>query len=414
MARLETSGYYALGVPFYLALIAAEILLARRKGMRVYRFADTIGSFSAGLGEVIVGIFLGPLLIALYDFGYEHIALVRWPEGSLIPWVLAFVAGDFCYYWYHRAGHAVAALWSIHGVHHQAEELNFSIATRHPWFSDSYSAIFYAPVPMLGVPPLHFFVAISIISFYALTVHTQVFHRPGFYILVTPATHIVHHAQNRRYLNKNFGAMFTVWDRMFGTHAEVDPADPPRLGTPFGYETHDGALAQWVFLRDLLAIARQGQSFADKINKTFVLHPGWLPRGARKPRAIPARPDGTIPSAVKIYAGIAFTATLAFALWLMWLRDEHPQWLLVASAFANLWGLSTIGGLLDGRARAARSELARLVGTAALGVAIGVSSEKPLVGAVVVFVAVASAAYVALARGKLDPEPAQAPAVLAA
>lgn len=413
MARLETNGYYALGVPFYLALIAAEILLARRKGLRVYRFADTIGSFSAGLGEVIVGIFLGPFLIALYDFGYEHLALVRWPEGSLVPWVLAFVLGDFCYYWYHRAGHAVAALWTVHGVHHQAEELNFSIATRHPWFSDSYSAVFYAPVPMLGVPPLHFFVAISIISFYALTAHTQVFHRPGFYIFVTPATHIVHHAQNRRYLNKNFGAMFTVWDRMFGTHVEIDPADPPRLGTPFGYETHDGALAQWVFLRNLLAVARQGKSFADKL-KAFVLHPGWLPAGAQKPRPALARPDATIPFAVKVYAGFSFSATLVFALWVLWLRDQHPQWLLVASSLAILWGLSTIGGLLDGRARAARSEAARLGGTALLGVAIGVSSEKPFFGGAVAAVALASALYVTLARGRLDAALAEEPQAQAA
>jgi sterol desaturase/sphingolipid hydroxylase (fatty acid hydroxylase superfamily) len=410
VARLETNGYYALGVPFYLALIAAEILLARRKGMRVYRLADTIGSFSAGLGEVIVGIFLGPFLIALYDFGYEHTALVRWPEGSLVPWALAFVLGDLCYYWYHRAGHAVAALWTIHGVHHQAEELNFSVATRHPWFSDSYSAILYAPVPMLGVPPLHFFVAISIISFYALTAHTQVFHRPGFFIFVTPATHIVHHAQNRRYMNKNFGAMFTVWDRMFGTHAEVDPADPPRLGTPFGYETHDGARAQWVFLKNLLAVARQAPTIADKI-KAFVLHPGWLPEGATKPRPAPARPDATIPLAVKVYAGLAFSATLVLALWVLWLRDEHPQWLLVTAALVIFWSLSTIGGLLDGRARATGHEIARLVGAAALGVAIGVSSEKPFVGAAVAIVAVASAAYVAFARGKLDPALAEAPEV---
>jgi len=116
MGRLETNGYYALGVPFYLGIIGLELLLSRRKGLRTYGFADTIGSFSAGLGEIIIGIFLGPLLIGLYDFAFAHIALVHWPEGSLVPWVLAFLLGDLCYYWYHRAGHSVAVFWAIHGV----------------------------------------------------------------------------------------------------------------------------------------------------------------------------------------------------------------------------------------------------------------------------------------------------------
>ena len=172
VSRLETNGYYALGVPLYVALGAVELALARRKGITAYRFGDTVGNLSAGLGEVIIGLFLGPWLLALYDFGFTHIALVRWPEGSWIPWVLAFLAGDLCYYWYHRAGHTVAAFWAIHGVHHQTEQFNLSIAIRHPWFSDFYSAPFYVPLPLLGVPPTHFFIAITLISFYALTVHT--------------------------------------------------------------------------------------------------------------------------------------------------------------------------------------------------------------------------------------------------
>jgi alkylglycerol monooxygenase len=372
MGRIETNGYYALGVPFYLGIIALEIALSRRKGQRVYGFADTIGSFSAGLGEIVIGLFLGPLLIGLYDFAYGRIALVRWPDGSLVPWILAFFVGDLCYYWYHRAGHSVAAFWAIHGVHHQTERFNVGVATRHPWFSDTYSFLFYAPVPMLGVPPLHFFVAISVISFYALTVHSQVFHRPGFWLLVTPATHIVHHSKNRRYANKNYGAMFTIWDRMFGTHVEVDPADPPILGTSFGYETHDGARAQWVFFRDLVATARKAATFGDKL-RTFVRHPGWAPQGLAWPKHERARGDEVIPKSTKIYAAGAFAGTLVFALWVLWLRDKHPGWVLVLASLVILWGLSTIGGLLDGREGAARREALRLVFTAALGVAIVVT-----------------------------------------
>lgn len=358
MERLDTNGYYALGLPLYASIVAAELIVARARGRRVYRFADTVGNVAAGVGEVVLGLFLGPLLLALYDFGYAHVALVRWREGSVVPWVLAFLLGDLCYYWYHRAGHAVAALWAIHGVHHQAEEMNVSVALRHPWLSDVYSAPFYAVLPMAGVPPAHFFVAISVISFYALTVHSRFFHRPGLFVFVTPATHIVHHAKNPRYRGKNLGAMFTIWDRMFGTHVAIDPDDPPILGTVEGYRTHDGALAQWLGFRDLLRLARQARG-ADKL-RVFLSHPGFRPSGAARPNDAPARDDATIPRRTKVYVGVQMVVTLGASAWVLWLRSRHSAAFLVVSSVAILWSLASLGALLDGRPRARHLEIARV------------------------------------------------------
>jgi len=403
VSRLETNGYYALGVPAYVALGALEMALARRKGVTAYRFGDTLGNLSAGLGEVVLGLFLGPWLIALYDFGFAHLALVRWPEGSWIPWGLAFLAGDLGYYLYHRAGHRVAALWAIHGVHHQTEEWNLSIAIRHPWFSDCYAAVFYAPLPMLGVPPTHFFFAIAVISFYAFTVHSNVFPRPSLYVLVTPATHLVHHARNRRYLNKNFGAMLNVWDRLFGTYAEVDPRDPPILGTTFGYGTHDGARSQWIFFARLAATARQAATWQDRL-RTWIMPPGWLPPGAHPVPVERARGDEAIPRAAKLYTGLQLTLTVALALYVLWLRDAHPFWLLVAASLVILASISTLGGLLDGRASCARHELWRLGGAAALGGAMACVPRYAPLGAAVLVVAAGSALWVARARRTLEPQ----------
>jgi sterol desaturase/sphingolipid hydroxylase (fatty acid hydroxylase superfamily) len=103
MQLLDTNGYYALGIPLYLTIIGVEIALARKQGIRVYRFADTLGNFSAGLEEIVIGLFLGPLLLWLYDFGYAQLALINYVEGSPLPWILAFLCGDFCYYIYHRS-----------------------------------------------------------------------------------------------------------------------------------------------------------------------------------------------------------------------------------------------------------------------------------------------------------------------
>lgn len=355
MERLDTNGYYALGLPLYASIVVAEILVARARKRRVYRFARTVGNVTAGVGEVVLGLFLGPVLLGLYDFGYAHLALVRWSDGSIVPWVLAFLLGDLCYYLYHRAGHAVAVLWAIHGVHHQADEMNVSVALRHPWLSDVYSAPFYALLPMAGVPPAHFFVAISIISFYALTVHSWFFRRPGFGIFVTPQTHIVHHAKNPRYRGKNLGAMFSIWDKLFGTHVEIDPADPPIIGSTDGYRTHDGTFAQWVGFRDLVVAARAAPTLREKL-RVFFSHPGY---GVPRREVVPARDEALIPATTKLYVALQLVTTLAGAAWLLWLRSRHPTWLLVAGAIGIVWSLSSMGALLDGRPHARRGEMLR-------------------------------------------------------
>ncbi|HEY8072605.1 MAG TPA: sterol desaturase family protein [Labilithrix sp.] len=358
--RLDTNGYYALGLPMYAAIVAAELAVARWRKRSVYRFCDTIGNLSAGVGEVVLGLFLGPILLALYDFGYGRVAIVHWPTGSIVPWVLAFLLGDFCYWVYHRAGHRVAVLWAIHGVHHHAEEMNVSVALRHPWLSDVYSAPFYLPLPLLGVPPEHFFVAISVISFYALTVHSRFFNRPSLGIFVTPATHIVHHAKNARYRGQNLGAMFAIWDKVFGTHVEIDPSEPPVLGVEGGYRTHDGARAQWLGFADLVAVARKAKTFGDAV-RVFVKHPGWLPPGVERTRHEPARADAVVPRSTKAYVAAQMALTLVLAAWVLWFRDRHSFAVLACGALAILWSLASLGALLDGRRGARAVEALRVV-----------------------------------------------------
>lgn len=281
-----------------------------------------------------------------------------------------------------RAGHRCAALWAIHGVHHQSERFNLTIALRHPWLSDFYAPIFYAPLPLLGIPPEQFFIAITLISFYALTIHSRLFDRPSLYIFVTPATHILHHARNPRYIGKNLGAMFTIWDRLFGTHVEPDPADPPRLGTPAGYQSHDGALAQWLFPAALLHTLRRIPSFKDRL-RLLVSRPGWLPPGVRPPPMIygqPPRQEAEVPVRTRLYVGGQFVLTVGLALEVLWLRDQHPMGLLVAASALILWSLSTLGGLLDGRLAAPGWERLRLLATAMLGAVLCASSAYRALG----------------------------------
>ena len=402
---LDSTGYYALGIPAYLILLVVEHRWARARGAPGYRCAPTIGTLSTGLGEVVIGLFLGPYLVFLYEWAFEGFALVRWPEGSLTPWVLAFLLGDLGYYVYHRAGHSVACLWAVHSVHHQPEDFDLTLALRHPWFSDFYSAPFYALLPLLGVPTVHFFIAISVISFYAVTIHSPIFRRPSLFVFVTPDTHIVHHAWNAPYRHRNFGAMFTVWDRFFGTHVERGEATPVRIGVRTGYETHDGALSQFVVFRRLFAAARTARTWSEVL-AIFVGSPGRLAPGAMAAPPSPARDDSTIPGAVKLYASAQFAITLALAVFVLWLRDRHPFSLLVASAALILLSLSTIGGLLDGRRACLRDEMLRLAAMAVLGLGYARLWDHAELGLAIVAVSGASALSLAAIGRSTDVAPA--------
>lgn len=362
MKQLETTGYYAFGVPLYLSMIGIEWLRARRGGAQTLSLADSIGNLGAGLGSIVVGLFLGPLLVALYDWAYSNFALVHWDRISGLawaPWLLAIVLADFGHYWHHRLDHRVAVCWAVHGVHHQPQEMNFTVAMRHAWFSDLYSFPFYAPLPLLGVPTSYFFIATTLLSFHALITHTEHFNFPGLGILVTPRSHILHHAKNPRYIDKNFGAMLCIWDRIFGTHVELSPDEPPRYGALHGYETHDGALAQWVLWRDLRQRLRRARTFRDKLRVLF-RKPGWLPPGVELPPPQSPPPSATLPLATKLYVLVQFAATLALALPIFILRDVHSWQVKTVGALFLLASLLALGGILDRRRAAWRWELSRV------------------------------------------------------
>jgi alkylglycerol monooxygenase len=360
MAQMETTAYYAFGVPIYVAIVGTEAWVMHRRGRRILSFAPSFGNLSAGLGAIVVGLFLGPALILLYDIGLTRLALVRWPADSIVPWILAVVLADFGHYVHHRLDHRVAACWAVHSVHHQPEEMNFTVAMRHAWFSDIYSWPFYGALPLLGVPTSHFFVATTLLSFHALITHTELFNFPSFYIFVTPKSHILHHARNPRYIDKNFGAMLCIWDRLFGTHVEWEASEPPDYGTRRGYTTHDGVLAQWVEWQDLLRIASKAASFRDKVC-VFFSRPGWTPTGLHQDAPALARPNETISTKSKLYVAIQFALTVGISLYVFLLRENHSWMLKTVAACGIVGSLVTLGGILDGRKAAWRVELWRLV-----------------------------------------------------
>jgi sterol desaturase/sphingolipid hydroxylase (fatty acid hydroxylase superfamily) len=163
---------------------------------------------------------------ALALWVYDNFRLFDLDVTSPWVWLAMFVLRDFVYYWIHRAEHRFAGLWASHMVHHSPTQMNFATAVRMPWMEALYKPLLGLWAPLLGFHPAAFAAIGALVLLVGQYHHTEGGRRVQFLraVFVTPATHRVHHGSNQRYLDKNFGSMLVIWDRLFGTYeAETEP-----------------------------------------------------------------------------------------------------------------------------------------------------------------------------------------------
>jgi hypothetical protein len=129
--------------------------------------------------------------------------------------------------------HEIKILWATHSVHHHGEEYNLSTALRQTSTGWLWKWVFYLPMIMVGVPGEVFVTVAGINLVYQFWVHTKHIGHLGFLekIFITPMNHGVHHAKNEEYIDANYGGVFIIWDRMFGTYIAEKPSIKPIYGT---------------------------------------------------------------------------------------------------------------------------------------------------------------------------------------
>lgn len=374
--EMDTNDYYALLGPFFLLVMGVEAWAARRLGRKVYGLADTLANLSCGVGQVLMGVFTGAFLLALYRgfgdwFGVVNWSVVGGGGWGWVGWVLAFVGVDFCYYWFHRASHGVHLLWAIHVVHHQSEEMNISVALRQPWFSDITALLFFWPLPLLGVPLEAFFFAVGCLSLYEASLHTELVRgRGGLWgkVFNMPAHHRLHHASEAVYLDKNFGSTLILWDRLFGTFVEQSrPEQALRYGTVEPLASHNPLWAQW---QPALGLWRKVQAVKGwrAVIEVLWRPPGWVPPGVDVSalRCERAQEGGARGQARSWYVGAyaLLQAVLlgvgAVALLLVEAKEGVSVVAAAALVALILWGTAAVGGILEGKAWARRTEVLRV------------------------------------------------------
>jgi alkylglycerol monooxygenase len=362
---VDTNDYYALLVPLFFLLMGIEAWATKLQGQRAYVLPDTLSNLSCGMGQVLVGIFTGGFLLALYDGFQRTFAVVRWGEGSLVPWVLAFVGVDLCYYAFHRGSHAVGALWAIHVVHHQSEEMNISVALRQPWISDISALLFFWPLPLLGVPRDAFFLAVGCLSLYEAMMHTRLIRRTGIWgwVFNTPSYHRLHHGKDAEYLDRNFGSTLIIWDRLFGTFVRETHA--PTYGTTKALASWNPIWAQFQPFIELVRRTRRASSWCEAL-KMWILPPGWRAPGEVEAPEPATRPARDVPGWLAAYGVLQFLLLAGVGSGLQWMGGGVG---LAGSACIVawvLWGTGAIGALFEGKPWALRMEWLRLGVSAAV------------------------------------------------
>ncbi len=279
----------ALAVPFFVLSMLVELVAGRLTGRARYETRDTLTSLVMGGGNLVEGLLVAGAMGALYE---GTAALAPWSFSGLswgwtLPvFVLCFVLDDLRYYWFHRLSHELRWLWTSHVNHHSSQHYNLSTALRQTWlFHLTLGFVFRLPLLLLGFDPRMVAFVAGINLIYQFWIHTELIDRlpaPVEAVFNTPSHHRVHHATNPRYLDSNYGGVFIVWDRLFGTFVPEQAAAPVRYGL-----VHDiGTFSLWrVVLHELLAMVQDalqpGISMGARLGYVFG-PPGWSHDGSRR------------------------------------------------------------------------------------------------------------------------------------
>ena len=278
VGSFDSSIIITLAVPAFFVLIFIELIYGLVAGKNNYRLNDSFTSISLGLISRYVPLLGLGLQGAAFAYVAQYYNLKLFSSSSLWVWIFAFFLYDFCYYWMHRLHHEVKVLWATHVVHHHGEEFNLSTALRQTSTGFLWKWIFYLPIFIVGIPPEVFVTVAGINLVYQFWVHTEHIPKLGWYeyVFVSPSNHRIHHAQNKHYVDANYGGVFIFWDRLFGTYKEELDELKPIYGTAKPLRSWNPFKANLDIFAEMIMASTRTKSIKNKI-KVWFSRPNWRP-----------------------------------------------------------------------------------------------------------------------------------------
>lgn len=399
-------------IPVFMLTIVLEAWVARRRGVAVYDIPDAITSLHHGVLSQVFGLFTK---FGIYVLVYEAFRLTEWSMQSIPLWILALVLYDLCYYWAHRMGHEVGVMWASHVVHHSSEYYNLSTALRQTSTGGLLGWIFYLPMAVLGVPPAMLVVVGLIDLLYQYWVHTELIGRMGVLdrILVTPSNHRVHHGQNDYCIDKNYGGILILWDRLFGTFVDERAGEKIVYGIRKPLRSFNPVWGNLHYYADLWQASKAATGWRAKLGVWLAPPGGWTdgPIDHLDTAAV-RRFSRHTPDALRWYVALQYALMIPAVMQFLAGFGQVSRFDSVVYALTILVWTVVLGGVLEGHLWARRAETLRLLGLGAAFVFLpqwfGWDASFVVRLAVGTF-AVASVAWMAV-RGLKLPQPQEATA----
>ncbi len=215
---------------FLMAVMIEYVVMRRRNGASDFDLKDVVTNLSLGGSYQIVEVIYHFIFLSFaFDFFYQYRLMTI--EMNALSWAILMLGMEFSYYWFHRTSHRVRWFWCAHVVHHSGEHMNMTTAMRQSLtYSLNFSTlIFWVPLMLIGFPPAAVMFALAINLAYQFFIHTESMRKwPAWaeFLLNTPSHHRAHHGRNDQYIDKNYGGVLIIWDRLFGTfEPEVEKVD---------------------------------------------------------------------------------------------------------------------------------------------------------------------------------------------
>jgi sterol desaturase/sphingolipid hydroxylase (fatty acid hydroxylase superfamily) len=282
-------------LPALILALGVECFLYMRRNAS-YPWRESAASLAIGAGHALAGALNYPIItvglaVLVWRYRLGTVDLRHWQNISLL-----FLLTELAYYWYHRSAHRVRLLWASHRVHHSPDELTLSAAYRLSWMPIlSGSWLFFMPLVWLGFDPRWVFGLVSASLLYQFWLHTTLIPRLGplEWVFNTPSAHRVHHASNEQHLDRNYGGVLVVFDRLFGTYAAERQGVPIRYGLVHPVGSLNPLVLVYGELGAILRDVWRAASWRERLAHLFA-PPGWR-ECAHAPLSVP----GALPGAGK-------------------------------------------------------------------------------------------------------------------
>ena len=355
--------------PFFLLAIVLELGWGFFRKNNTYRLNDSVNSLSLGMLSTLAKlafISIGALVFARVE---NQWALFAFDQESAVHWVLALLFYDLCYYWFHRISHERQIFWGSHVVHHQSEDYNLSTALRQTSTGIFITWIFFIPCFLLGIPLYMYVTIASGHLVYQFWIHTQHIPKLGFleWFLITPSNHRVHHAQNPQYVDKNYGGLLIIWDRLFGTFAEEDDNEKVIYGLRTPLQSWNPLWANIHIFSSMVSDATKTENIRDKVAVLWS-RTGSRPSDVAKKYPVEKtnldnfrkyNPQLTTVSTVAVV--LHYMLLLVYFLWFTALVPEMSYLARCANMVILTWSAVTIGTIIDQHSKMMLVECTRLL-----------------------------------------------------